>query len=1374
MEVTVVANPDAGTPGAITLCTSNAATDLFAQLGGTPDAGGSWSGPSTLNGSSFDPGTMLAGVYTYTITVPPPCTSASSAVTVALSTPPDPGVDGALLLCATSPATALIGGLGGSPDAGGVWSGPSPVVGGLFDPAGMAPGTYTYTVAGTPPCPAAAAIVEVTVVANPDAGTPGAITLCTSNAATDLFAQLGGTPDAGGTWSGPSTLNGSSFDPGTMLAGVYTYSISVPPPCMSASSAVTVALSTPPDPGTGGALLLCATSPATALIGGLGGSPDAGGVWSGPSPVVGGLFDPAGMAPGTYTYSVAGTAPCPAAAALVEVTVVANPDAGTPGAITQCTTDAAVDLFAQLGGTPDAGGTWSGPSALNGSSFDPGTMFAGVYTYTITVPPPCSSASSTVTVTLSTPPDPGVDGALLLCATSPAAALLSGLGGSPDAGGVWSGPSPVIGGLFDPVGMAPGTYTYTVAGTAPCPAAAAIVEVTVVANPDAGTPGAITLCTSNAATDLFAQLGGTPDAGGSWSGPSTLNGSSFDPGTMLAGVYTYTITVPPPCSSASSTVTVTLSTPPDPGSDGVLTVCAVSGPASLITALGGTPDAGGLWTDPNGDPHNGLFDPLVDPVGIYTYTVVGQAPCPALSASATVQVQAAPSAGTPAVLNLCASGSPVDLLPVLGGADPGGTWTDPNGDPFTGPFDPTADPAGLYTYTVAGTAPCPSASATITVQLLTDPDAGADATLTLCSTGAVVDLFSQLGGTPDAGGQWLDPNGQPVTASFDPASGAVGNYTYVLVVPAPCVNDTAHVMVSVIPAVDAGLDGALLLCATDAPVPLFGQLGGTPDAGGLWMDPQNQPWTGPFDPSLHPAGTYTYQVDGTAPCPDDAATVVVAVEALPDAGVDGSTTVCPEAAPVNLFTLLGGTPDAGGAWTDPNGWPSNGVFDPGTDPQGGYTYTVLGQGACPNASASATLSIFLLAPPDAGPDLVVCDLMAPLNATGTWSSGHWIAGDSAEVLDAFAPFTMAKAPGSGAYSFIWSVLSTDGCAMADTVVITFTTPITAVEQTTDAICHGACDGSVQVDAAGGNGAFTFQWSPLVNATSTATACSAQGLCAGLYTVTVLDTNACSAQLTFPIGEPPPLVIDAIATTPETCPGTCDGTLQVVDPEGVLYSFDGGTTWLPDPISIALCSGPYTVLMMNAVGCLAASPAMLIPPAPVVADFVAQPDTVLVSDPTVIFTNESDNASWFTWDFAGSGTSTLHDPSFTFPDVLGGTYTVCLTAVNGNGCVDSICHPVVVLDLLAVHVPNAFTPNADGINDHFMPVFNEPSLLTEYTFMIFDRWGELIWESVVPHEPWTGDYNGIPVQQEVYTWRLIYKDGRSFKKEAVMGHVTVLR
>ncbi|MBK8339141.1 MAG: hypothetical protein IPK99_03625 [Flavobacteriales bacterium] len=92
------------------------------------------------------------------------------------------------------------------------------------------------------------------------------------------------------------------------------------------------------------------------------------------------------------------------------------PDPGVDGAITLCSTDAAVSLFPQLGGTPDAGGTWSGPSPVVGGMFDPAGMTAGVYTYTITGTAPCPDANATVTTT-NTPPDPGVDGALTVCST---------------------------------------------------------------------------------------------------------------------------------------------------------------------------------------------------------------------------------------------------------------------------------------------------------------------------------------------------------------------------------------------------------------------------------------------------------------------------------------------------------------------------------------------------------------------------------------------------------------------------------------------------------------------------------------------------------------------------------------------------------------------------------------------------------------------------------------------------------------------------------------------------------------------------------------------------------------------------------------------
>ena len=74
----------------------------------------------------------------------------------------------------------------------------------------------------------------------------------------------------------------------------------------------------------------------------------------------------------------------------------------------------------------------------------------------------------------------------------------------------------------------------------------------------------------------------------------------------------------------------------------------------------------------------------------------------------------------------------------------------------------------------------------------------------------------------------------------------------------------------------------------------------------------------------------------------------------------------------------------------------------------------------------------------------------------------------------------------------------------------------------------------------------------------------------------------------------------------------------------------------------------------------------------------------------------------------------------------------------------------------------------------MPIFNEPALVQEYEFLIFDRWGELIWESSTVHQSWGGVYNGVAVETEVYVWKLKYKDARSHEKDPVIGHVTVLR
>ncbi len=1374
VTVNVVAAPNAGTPGNATLCATDGAIDLFAELGGTPNVGGAWSGPSPVVGGQYDPATMNAGVYTYTIVVPLPCVNVSSTVTIIEIAPPNAGTDGAITLCISSPATALFAALSGGAQAGGAWSGPSPVVGGMFNPATMTAGVYTYTVNGTAPCPNDQSTVTVNVVAAPNAGTPGNATLCATDGAIDLFNELGGTPDVGGGWSGPSPVVGGQYNPATMNPGVYTYLITVPPPCVNVSSTVTIIEIAPPNAGTDGAITLCISSPATALFAALTGGAQAGGNWSGPSPVVGGMFDPATMTAGVYTYTVNGTAPCPNDQSVVTVTVVSAPDPGVNGAITLCSIDASIDLFAQLGGSPDAGGTWSGPSPVVGGTYDPAMMTAGVYTYTITVPLPCVNVSSTVTVGVVQPPDAGLDGALTLCITSPATALFGALGGTPQAGGTWSGPSPVVGGLFNPATMSAGAYTYTLIGTSPCPNDASTATVTVVTEPDPGGPGFLTLCATDAPADLFSMLEGSPDQGGGWTTPggATFNGQ-FDPTTMSAGVYTYTINVPPPCASVSSTVTVDVIAPPNAGLDGSITLCLSGSATPLFGSLGGAPQLGGTWTASGGIPFSGTFDPATTPPGVFNYTVAGTAPCPADIASVTVAVTQLPNPGNDDILNLCIAGPPIDLFPVLGGADIGGTWTGPGGSAFGGTFTPGTNASGSYTYTVNGVAPCPSGSAVITVNVLSNADAGIDGALTLCESDAPYTLFNALLGSPDPGGSWFAPNGSVITGLFNPATQPAGQYTYILYVPAPCENDTAEVQVNLIQPVDAGTDGSATMCSNDAPLTLFNVLGGSPDTGGAWNGPVGVS-EGIFDPSADTPGGYVYTVIATAPCPNMSATVDVDVNPLPDAGSNGAITLCPEAAPIQLFTLLGGTPMSGGTWTGPGGAASNGVFDPATSAQGVYTYTVLGILPCPNALASSTATVFLIAPPNAGPDAVSCTLEFTLNATGNWASGTWSGPTGITFSDPTDPASGVTAIAGGSYTFTWNVLSSDGCGTQDQVTITFTDAIIPVVAVTDAICNSACDGTAQVAATGGNtvgGVYSYQWSNAIAGNTP----NATAICAGSYTVTVLDMNNCNTIAPFTIGEPEVLVIDAIVDTDETCPGDCDGSITINDPQGAMYSINGGTSFVGTNVFTGLCPGAFVIVMQDANGCLASGGAAIAPAAPVIAGFTYAPETLLVNNPVAQFANTStQNAVSFTWDFAGLGYSNVASPSFTFPGGLGDTYMICLTAVTINGCTDTYCEPVEVFDVLLVHVPNVFTPNKDDVNEGFMPVFNLPWAVRDYEFNIFNRWGERLYTTQTVHEKWDGFYMNDIVQNDVYVWTLKCYDKLTNELIERVGHVTVLR
>lgn len=108
----------------------------------------------------------------------------------------------------------------------------------------------------------------------------------------------------------------------------------------------------------------------------------------------------------------------------------------------------------------------------------------------------------------------------------------------------------------------------------------------------------------------------------------------------------------------------------------------------------------------------------------------------------------------------------------------------------------------------------------------------------------------------------------------------------------------------------------------------------------------------------------------------------------------------------------------------------------------------------------------------------------------------------------------------------------------------------------------------------------------------------------------------------------------------------------------------------------------------------------------------------------------------------------------------------LTVTSLDGCVHTV--PFLQEVPSCVHVPNAFTPDGDGLNEEFYPVIVPADRFGD--LYIFDRWGNVIQEYHAPPYRWDGEVNGEPVPPGVYPWKLKLKD----QVEALYGHVTVVR
>jgi gliding motility-associated-like protein len=187
--------------------------------------------------------------------------------------------------------------------------------------------------------------------------------------------------------------------------------------------------------------------------------------------------------------------------------------------------------------------------------------------------------------------------------------------------------------------------------------------------------------------------------------------------------------------------------------------------------------------------------------------------------------------------------------------------------------------------------------------------------------------------------------------------------------------------------------------------------------------------------------------------------------------------------------------------------------------------------------------------------------------------------------------------------------------------------------------------------------------------------------------------------------------------------------------------------------------------------------------PPVASFEPSANQVSTLDTEVHFENTTTGAVTYQWTFGdGSAPTDVESPDHTYPDDVEGLYPVVLIAYSSLGCPDTAVTTIQIYEELIFYVPNTFTPDHDDYNPVFRPIFSSGYDPQTYTLLIFDRWGEIIFESHDVNVGWDGSYgtwdqspNQIDLCQDgTYTWKIEFKVTRWDERKVAVGHVNLIR
>ena len=564
----------------------------------------------------------------------------------------------------------------------------------------------------------------------------------------------------------------------------------------------------------------------------------------------------------------------------------------------------------------------------------------------------------------------------------------------------------------------------------------------------------------------------------------------------------------------------------------------------------------------------------------------------------------------------------------------------------------------------------------------------------------------------------------------------------------------------------------IISVATDStPATCFGKADGTatvyvsgsyPGYTCLWNDPDAQNAATAIGLA---AGTYNVTITDATGCAKDTTITVSqppaiiintgAIHAICNGGDDGEATV----------NVSGGNPAYTYLWNDLNS-------------QQTATATGLHAGVynvrITDAAGCIKDTIVSVSEP---PALAITPNIIPVRCKGEDNGSAIVSvdGGTAPYFYTWSPLVSSNDTARNLSPGNYTLIVNDDNNCKDSVIITINEPdpLTLEISGEDTICEGEST-TLSAIAQGGTAPYTYNWASLSLSDSSILVSPSAPTA---YTVTVHDINDCATDHSITVNiKPLPVVTFATDLDSGCAPHCVTFNNTTPDVSAITWEFgDGQFDSDPDAYHCYLEAGNYNIAL-TVTGNNGCTNSLSIPdlikvfPNPVAGFTMTPPNSAPVAS-HVLFNDQSTGAIHWFWKFGDflNKTSTLKNPTFAYTEL--GSYTISLIVTGNKGCADTISHTIVIEPLFTLYIPNAFTPDSDGLNDFFVVQGAE---FDSFEMEIYNRWGERIYHTTEIDRPWDGRVkDGNEIQEGVYVYKIWVKD---FKGEIhyYVGNVALLK